>query len=216
MRLSTGESSSYLEERLPPVQSDHARIVSEFQRDIVELTLSDVIRKHITTGVPHTIDAGSYFEVRSQVASQFDLHPNDVIVVGSSRLGFSLKPKKRFLPIEPADVDLAIVSEPLFNQYWDLIFDQVHRNRQWATSENRHRQFVRSLFSGWISPSKLPPIPSFTISREWVEFFDFLSRSRICGIRRISARLYRDWDRLEAYQGIHVSDCKKFLKGASQ
>lgn len=190
----------------------HADRVVSFQRDIAELNLVDVIRKHITTGDPATLDPATYFELRSRIAGRYQLHPNQVIVVGSSRMGFSLKPEKRFTERTPKDVDIAVVSEPLFNEYWDMIFEQVRHNRQWATSSRRNQRFVRCLFAGWITPEELEPIPSFRPAREWAEFFDELTRKRICGIRRINGRLYRSWDRLEAYQEIYVAACKRELE----
>ena len=84
--------------------------IQAFRQDVVGLKLIDVIRKHITTGAPVAVDAATYFELRRRIAEHFHLHPNQVVVVGSSRLGFSLKPQKRFKEIEPKDIDVAIIS----------------------------------------------------------------------------------------------------------
>lgn len=194
-------------------QSDR---LNAFRQDIAGLKLVDVIRKHITTGDPVTVDADTYFVLRSRIADHFQLHPNQVVVVGSSRLGFSLKPEKRFSEIAPKDIDVAVVSETLFNQFWDLVFQKVRENRQWATSTHKNLGFVKSLFAGWITPHKLPSLPSFAPALEWVEFFDKLNHSRICGARPISVRLYRNWDRLEAYQEIHVAECKREIERGVQ
>ncbi|MEO8493930.1 MAG: hypothetical protein ABI614_02590 [Planctomycetota bacterium] len=191
---------------------EHLDRVAAFQRDIAAFDPVTVIRKYITTGVPVTIDASVYFELRSRVAAKFEIHPNDVVVVGSSRLGFSLKQEKRFRPNEPKDVDVAVVSEALFNAYWEMVFDEVRFNRDWATRSKKNRQFVNSLFAGWITPQKLPNLPSFDRGRDWSECFANLTRERVCGIRSINGRLYRDWKRLEAYQEIHLLECKHDLE----
>src|SRR5258708_5321223 len=117
----------------------HADRVASFQRDIIELNLIDVIRKHITTGDPATVDSDTYFELRSRIAARYQLHPNQIVIIGSSRLGFSLEPEIRYAERTPKDVDVAVVSEPLFNQYWDMIFEKVRHNRQWVTASRRNR-----------------------------------------------------------------------------
>lgn len=190
-------------------QSDR---IQAFRQDVVGLKLVDVIRKHITTGVPVTVDAPTYFELRREISDHFQLHPNQIVVVGSSRLGFSLKPEKRFKEIEPKDIDVAIVSESLFNQFWDIVFQKVREDRQWPTSTKENKRFVRCLFAGWIVPDELPHLPRFALAQEWVDFFNKLNRTRICGVRPVSAWLYRNWERLEAYQEIHVAECKREIE----
>ena len=108
-------------------EGTHADHVGSFQRDIVDLHLIDVIRKHITTGNPVTIDSATYFELRRRIAGRFQLHPNQIVVVGSSRLGFSLKREKRFAERQPKDVDVASWTRGLqdsrrtrIHAFWDV------------------------------------------------------------------------------------------------
>ena len=195
------------------VPTHEIRVVS-FKRDLQGQHIKDVIRKHITTGDPAVIPGDVYFELRRRVADQFVLHPSEVVLVGSCRLGFSLKPKgknrERYNPARPtSDVDLAIVSSGLFDSYWDRVFDLVRRNRDWSL---RHGAlFTRDLFNGWMTPSQLPNLPQFNDAVLWAEFFAELTRFRLCGMRTIQARLYRSWYRLEAYQEIMVTQCRSEL-----
>ncbi len=195
------------------VPTHEFRVVS-FKRDLQEQRIKDVIRKHITTGDPAVIPGDVYFELRRRVADQFVLHPSEVVLVGSCRLGFSLKPKgknrERYNPAGPtSDVDLAIVSPGLFDSYWDRVFDLVRRNRDWSL---RHGAlFTRDLFNGWMTPSQLPNLPQFNDAVLWAEFFAELTRFRLCGMRTVQARLYRSWYRLEAYQEIMVTQCRSEL-----
>lgn len=197
----------------------HESRLENFKRDLRAEHLKDVIRKHITTGDPAIIPADIYFDLRRRVADRFNLHPSEVVLVGSCRLGFSLKQKgrdwARYLPAQPSsDVDLAIVSPGLFDSYWDRVFDLVRNNRDWSL--NRGALFARDLFNGWITPNKLPNLPQFADAVAWAEFFAELTRNRLCGMRSINCRLYRSWYRLEAYQEIIVMQCRGDLsaKGA--
>ena len=159
--------------------------------------------------MPVAILPDTYFELRHRVAEQFHVHPNEVIVVGSCRLGFSIKRNARYRAVRSSsDVDLSVVSAEIFDLYWDAVFKVSRADMVWKNSDLAKR-FKTSLFRGWIEPRHLPSHPSFAIGQEWTEFFDQLVRSRICGLRGITARLYRTWDRLEAYQEIMISECRR-------
>ncbi len=195
----------------------HASRVLEFQRDLAAAKndLSDVIQKHITTGEPVVIESDVYYQLRRSVAYEFGIHPSCVILVGSCRTGFSLKPKKRYECVRSdSDVDVAVISESLFDDYWDQVFDLTRSDRGWGRSEGK--SFSVDLFMGWITPQRLPNRPRFKNSRKWAEVFDDLTAKRICGIRTITARLYRSWKRLEAYQEIMVSQCRNDLRKGTE
>ena len=190
----------------------HEDRVTAFKKDLYVRDLRDIVRKHITTGDPVVIRPDTYYELRRDVASKFNIHPNSVVLVGSCRLGFSLKPERRYQPIQASfDVDVTIISAALFDFYWDRVFDVWQNNIVWRTSPDA-KKFKTNLLRGWIDPRVLPNLPSLAMSQDWAEFFDKLSRRQVCGRRWINARLYRTWDRLEAYQEIMVLDCLNDLK----
>jgi hypothetical protein len=190
---------------------DHHRRVEEFQHDLQHMDPVKVIRKHITTGPSAVLPEAMYYELRDEVADHFKLHPSKVIVVGSCRTGFSLKPNKRYQPFgDSSDVDIAIISRERFDAYWDLVFQHWRSTSLWAKTK-RYRVFLGELFKGWLWPRRLPPSRHFQEAVEWVEFEDRLGRQCFRGLRSVGARLYRSWERLEAYQAIHVVDSKTAL-----
>jgi hypothetical protein len=191
--------------------SENPDRVEKFKAVLAALEVREVVRKHITTGAPVAIQADDYYELRRDVAAHFDLHPNEVILVGSCRLEFALKPKKekRYLPVHlGSDLDLALVSMKRFDSYWDGVFEYARSDLAW-TKTRQFKWFRKILFTGWIDPRTLPPAPRFEEAKAWADFFDNLMRSRRFGGRRISARLYRTWDRLEAYHEVIVRSCAK-------
>jgi hypothetical protein len=191
-------------------QAIQARIV-EFKDDLGRIDLIQVVRKHITTGPSVVLQEATYYDLRDQVARHFKIHPSAVVVVGSCRTGFSIKPTKRYaLCAETSDVDLAIVSRDRFDHYWDLVFDYWRARRLWF-KPRAWQSFLRELFKGWIWPRWLPPSRHFQEATDWVEFEDQLTRDHFKGRRSVGARLYRSWERLEAYQSVHVIKCKDAL-----
>ncbi|MBV9747108.1 MAG: hypothetical protein JO099_25380 [Acidobacteriia bacterium] len=57
-------------------------------------------------------------------------------------------------------------------------------------------------------PDKLPPITSFSRSRDWWEFFRALATTGEYGPYKITGALYKSWHFLESYQLKCVRDCK--------
>ena len=164
--------------------------VERFCSDLKTLQPGEVIRKHITTGMPVVLGEDLYFALRNTVADEFKLHPNAVVIVGSCRTGFSIAPDKRYQEARPdSDLDVAIVSLERFDQYWDAVFAYSAADNAWEHSKN-YRRFVRMLFNGWIDPCGLPNVQRFRQAARWTNFFDRLMQSREFGPRRISARAY--------------------------
>lgn len=192
------------EARLKAFQSDFNRPSSE------------IVQKHILTGLPVALSPDDYFALRHEVAFHFDIYPVEVVLVGSCRIGFSLtdKPRRnrpRYSRLQPgSDLDLVVVSARLFHQLWDAVFDYSQTNLAFSKSAEGV-QFRNMLFRGWVDPRGLPPVKRFDLSNRWVQFFDGLSRDRRFGNRRASARVYRDWSRLVAYQQIAVDLCKRAI-----
>jgi hypothetical protein len=185
--------------------------VKQFQLDLAQLQATEVIRKHITTGVPVALSHDDYFSLRHLIAEEFKLHPSAVVLVGSTRTGFSIAPEHRYREVLPnSDLDVALVSLECFDHYWDDVFSYSRSDDAWKRS-NEYRQFSRMLFQGWIDPRGLPNVPRFDKAARWTDFFDELMQSRKFGPRRITARLYRTWARLEAFQEKAIRQCKAAL-----
>lgn len=177
-------------------------LISEFTSDLEGMPVRDVVRKYISTGQPVAFTGSDYYLLRQHISREFNIHPASVVVVGSTRTGFSLNPKHRFRAVrDKSDIDVAIVSPELFDEYWDKVFAYSQANVAWAS-----KGFKRTLFKGWIDPRELPD--AATLQSRWATVFDNLMQSRRFGIRRITARLYRTWERLEQYQERSVFACK--------
>ena len=173
--------------------------IQQFRRDLDVLTDDIVVQKHITFGDSYILDAGLYFELKSEVSRRFSLHPSQVVLVGSGKLGFSIAPQKRYRHFgDQSDLDLAIVSVELFHLYWVTVF-------RYSGYWERSARFKEYLFRGWIRPDLLP---SHTAS-EWFEYFRQLTASRKFGYYKIDAGLYRSWEFLESYQQSAVFQCRQ-------
>lgn len=61
-----------------------------------------------------------YDKFKKYVAKKRGVHYNNIGIAGSAKLGFSLNPTKNFRNFnDTSDVDIIIVSQRLFNEFWE-------------------------------------------------------------------------------------------------
>ncbi len=177
--------------------------IQNFQDDLGTLPDNIVVQKHITSGDSYILDKDQYFALKLEVSEYFRLHPSQVILVGSGKLGFSIAPCKKYRSFsDESDLDVAIVSADLFQALWTEVFKYSEDGGFWEKS----RGFKNYLFRGWLRPDLLPP--SLESYREWFEFFRNLTASHRFGPYNISAGLYQSWHHLEIYQQRAVTQCR--------
>ena len=100
--------------------------ISEFKNDLASLHSQSIVRKHVASGGCYISDRNEYYALREAVAAHFSIHPNDVMVVGSGKLGFSISRTKHYRPFAAtSDIDVAVVSSSLFDVVWAEVFDYL-------------------------------------------------------------------------------------------
>ncbi|WP_417377327.1 hypothetical protein [Gimesia maris] len=179
-------------------------LIDQFKKDLKELSSTQIFRKHLLSSGCFALDDHQYFKLREEVSEFFSVEFNDTILVGSGRLGFSIKPTKRFVSFnDDSDLDLAIVSPKLFEKIWQDAFLYKRSAEFWPNS----RIFFRYLAEGWIRPDKLPPSEYFKFSKEWWDFFNKITNGRQFGPYKIRAGLYYSHFFLQEYQTICIEQC---------
>lgn len=178
--------------------------LSSFRLDLAQMKTEHIIQKHITFGSPVALRSDEYFHLKSEVAAHFEIHPTQVVMVGSGKMGFSIVSEKRYRRFgESSDIDIAIVCPELFERFWQAVFDYQQGGAYWPEKD----RFVSYLFRGWIRPDKLPNT-KFPQRRDWWDFFTRLTSSGQFGSVKITAGLYKSWHFFEAYQSICINQCK--------
>ena len=184
-----------------------------FRGDLLKRDPIEIARKHIIFGDCAVLSKEMHFSLLNSVAKQFGVHPHDIIVVGSAKLGFSIAPTKRYkLFGDNSDIDVAIISQPLFDLVWKAVYQYSRYGGYWEGKG----VFKKYLFRGWIRPDKLPGDHKFDFAREWWDFFNELSVSRDISDFVIRGAIYKDWNFLEHYQRIAVDGCVDELQEGEQ
>lgn len=164
----------------------------------------DIARRHIIFGECAILNQKEYFNLRSSIADNFKIHPNQVLVVGSSKLGFSIAPQKRYKHFSTdSDIDVVIVSEKFFDTCWEELYNYEYQGGYWEKS----KELKNYLFQGWVRPDKYPPDKDFDFGKKWWAFFNHMSASRQFGGARVRGAVYRNWKFLEHYQKKAIDLC---------
>jgi hypothetical protein len=182
-------------------------LISNFKTDLTsEDDLPRLVNKHVSFGTPYIFKDNEelYFELKSEIASFFSegqshpLSPTKVIMVGSSKLGFSISPRHLWREIrEDSDIDMVVISDQIFDFFWkDLLDFNIEITPRTLAEQNLYSDFLEYLFQGWLRPDKFPF--QYDNKSRWFEFFKKISYNKYDN-RKVTCALYRDEEFFKKY-----------------
>ena len=185
-----------------------------FLADLRTKTAADIFNQHVVEQECFAITAEEHNAIKQAVAKQFDMPDGDIIIVGSGKLGFTLVDKStdsrhrpRYSPFDDlSDIDVAIINELLFDDYWEHGFALFRSGVYWPDRE----RFQSYLLRGWINPKLLLDTPAARPVQKWKTFLRKLTRSGTCGDYPINAAVYRAEKFLNAYHCDTIEKLKSF------
>jgi hypothetical protein len=236
-------------------ENDHDRLLKllgsttrptadEFKELLMRLDSHHVLAKvYLLEGDPFVFEQSpmKYVIFREQVADQFAVGSQDVCIVGSAKLGFSPSPHKYGIPFkDTSDVDVVIISEPLFDRGSRELFGvlnrlgpAVHELRpflgkrgeelvgesppvvqlaDWKIVKEAIRNFVFQNFN----PGLLPP--DHSLRKQIFENIGstaglFLALEPKVFVSKIRGRIFRTWKAAEDYYANSLREAKRALCG---
>jgi hypothetical protein len=153
----------------------------------------------------------AYEFAREKAAEVAGLHPKQITLVGSARIGYSLAPLKFGRPFtsDSSDIDLVAISAELFEllvqergvfmDYWKSGKIGPRHDTQRKYWEENEVVDARNINKGFLDASHIPTYDEFPIAQSLGEaaykFHENLRRAvgETIG-RRAAFRVYRDWD----------------------
>jgi len=187
--------------------------VDDFEEVLLKRPLDAVVREYIFEPEPYAFrDWPRGCEIlRAHLCRSLRLSEQNVIVIGSAKVGFSLSPDnfgRRFS--DDSDIDVLVVDDALFDTVWKTLLQWNYPRRyhlsgaDWKWARSR----MGDLYWGWFTPDKIrydglsfPDVlkPLRDISVRWFNAFRSLSRYPQFAGREFSGRLYRTWDHALLY-----------------
>lgn len=184
-------------------------MIDDFKKDLNTLNSNQLFRKYILTGQAFALDNSKYYQLKEEVCDYFEIEFNDIVLVGSGKLGFSIKPSKRYEEFgNESDIDIAVVSTELFQKVWKEAFLYKKSGAYWPKSNI----FFQYLSEGWIRPDKLPSSRFFDFTEKWWTFFNQITSNGRYGHVKIRGGLYHSWFFLQEYQKICIQQCIDEIK----
>jgi len=178
--------------------------MADFKTDLRSLRSVQIIRKYILNGPAHILSDDQTYNLKEEICEYFDVDFNNVILVGSAKLGFSIKPTRRYgLFGDESDIDIAVVSTVLFQKVWQEAFTYKKGGADWTKAGI----FFKYISEGWMRPDLLPYKPHFNFTSTWWNFFESLTADQRYGPYKIRAGLYHSMFFLQEYQKICVEQC---------
>ncbi len=214
----------------------------EFRQLILALDNHRVLAKvFLLEGTPFVFENRpmKYVIFREQVADRFDIGSQDVCIVGSAKLGYSPSPHKFGTPFaETSDVDVVIISEPLFYKGSRQLFETLNQLgptvysvrsalsgktkvppvvelKDWANVKDALRNFVYLNFNPGLLPQEHP------LRREIFENMAstsglFLALEPQVFVSKIRCRVFLNWKAAEDYYSNTLREAKFTLQGEKQ
>jgi len=175
-------------------------------RSITEL---DIVQKYIIHRTPFIFNEDYYYNLKKSIGDKYDVHYNDVKMVGSAKLGFSIAPNKLWKEFDDSsDIDMAIISKDIFESFWKQMHEfNLNINARSELEEKNFNKFKNYFFRGWIRPDLLPF--NFAQKNDWFDFFKSISYKQF-GQRKITGAIYKDFYFFESY---HTSNLKTLRAG---
>ena len=163
-----------------------------------------IVDNHVFHGLPfyELHQPHVYRLMMSAISKGLRVPQQDICVIGSARIGFSLSPEKFGTAFnEFSDIDICVVSHSLFDPSWlDILRRDRKRGivltRQTKSHLRRHRE-DHYLYNGWIYPESIVSV--LRLGERWLATFNGLSRIPELASRSVSGRLYRTWDHARLY-----------------
>lgn len=151
-------------------------------------------------------------DFKSIISQSLGISFNNIAVVGSSKLGCSLTPpvknreSKLFRSFnEESDIDIAIVSDKLFETYWTLF-----RHSYSEVNKRIYSYISRGIYRGYINEKYLDQVDG--CRKEWNEKAaksKKVLRNDLYIQPEITYRLYRSWEDFEEYHLQSINEIKR-------
>ncbi|HCG8169809.1 hypothetical protein P3633_22205 [Vibrio parahaemolyticus] len=146
--------------------------------------------------------AQDYDDFKLYMSKKLELHVNNIAIVGSAKLGFSLSPQKDYREFnDDSDIDLVVVSSPIFKAAWEAYLD-LHLRGYLPT----YAPVAKNVFKGFVSLKEIDNRSTFFDT--WSRKVEPLKKDfqTLFGIpHEVNYRVYDSWESVERY---HLSGLK--------
>lgn len=192
-------------------------IIEEFKSNCITYNPDVIVQKFLIEDSSYffeKIKTGEEFDFKKDIATILNVHIRDIVIVGSGKLGFSLKPDnsgtglylfrefdynyKNNPSSKRSDLDVAIVSSFLFDKEIKNLYDHTDYYRKvWGDRNN----FAKYVLKGRLATRFLPNDFSLTM-----EILHVQEKYQMQYGRVINIEIYKSWHFFETYHQENIKN----------
>lgn len=196
--------------------------ITIFKQDCLEQNSDVIVQKHLIDGTSFFFDnvqKGEEFDFKKDLAKSLGVHIRDIVIVGSGKLGFSIKPDEENLSFYPfkkfdydfeknienkkSDLDVAIVSGGLFDRQLVNIYNHTNSYSNVSFKGKTKKSFAEYILKGWLRPDFIPE--DYSITNEIQAAQD---KYKMKYGREINIGIYKSWFFFEKYHQNNINNIK--------
>lgn len=188
--------------------------LDEFKKSCIDLKPDEVVERYLIEKPAYffkEIQKGKEYEFKKDIASILNVHIRDIVIVGSGKLGFSMKPDVSgtgFYPFSTfdsnriSDLDIAVVSSVLFDNQMKSLYNYTDFAKSKWDDRN---SFAKYMLKGRLAIRFLPGKFGFIKSLKQVQ-----EKYKMNYGRKINIEIYKSWYYFETYhqqniRNIHIN-----------
>lgn len=200
--------------------------IEGIKKDIIELNENDFVIKYIlktevwyfTEYLRFTPEQflGKIDLFKKIICSNLNISFNNVLIVGSGKIGCSLSPTEKLFrkfdshkdEDKESDIDVAIISDKYFYELWDAFRKEYCTKFLWY-----YNKVSSSVFRGFINEDVLLEVPQ--VRKVWEKKVVEANKQLQYEIpirHQINYRIYRSWEDLQEYHVNGVQKIKNILE----
>ncbi|WP_053392894.1 hypothetical protein [Leptotrichia sp. oral taxon 212] len=193
---------------------------NDIRQDLIRLTVKDFFLKYVVRtdnwyfreilNIPNEKILETIDLFKLIVSKSMNISFNNIVMVGSAKLGYSLSPNKALKKFEveddgKSDIDIAVISPQLFDIYWKFFRESYD-----VTKTNLYGYISRQIYRGYISEKNLLEIDKCRI--DWLDKSKEVRKklkSEMYFKHEINFRIYRDWNDMMEYHIQSIEELKR-------
>lgn len=187
-----------------------------------EIESEIIVQQHLIDGTSYFFDCiqiGEEFEFKKDLAKSLGVHIRNIVIVGSGKLGFSIKPDDDILSFYPfkdfdhdyiidvenekSDLDIAVVSGSLFDKQLVQIYNHTNCYSLSSYKGRTKKSFADYILKGWLRPDFVPI--DYAITNEIKAVQD---KYKMKYGRDINIGIYKSWYFFEKYHQNNIDKIK--------
>lgn len=159
-------------------------------------------------------------DFRMTISEELGISFNCIMIVGSSKIGYSLSPNKLFLPFsvdgadrDASDIDVAIISSDIFEKFWKLF--RINYSTKYSylyRGAGTKSGIFCEVYRGYINEKSITSIGE--CRKPWLDLCGeskMILRDKLFIKNEVTYRIYRSWEDFEEYNLKNISKIKTML-----